>query len=121
MQILRRVIFFILTAGVALLFGLAGVIGADAIITKIFTPEFLAPPYSPFSLNLWVMLISWCIGVIISVTGICAILIMPLTFLCTSARKPFSWQAKPPMLQIRFLRWYSEKLKEYTDELDKNA
>jgi len=121
MQILRRVLFFILTAGVALLFGIAGIVGADAIVAQIFTPEFLDAPYSPFSLNLWVMMISWATGAIISVAGICAILIMPFTFLCTNAREPFSWQSKPPMIQIRFLRWYSAKLKEYTDELDKNA
>lgn len=120
-MLIQRILFFISITLLTLAACAAGIFGAEAVAIKLFGSAITTGPYSIFSLNLWLFIFSFCIGVFISGFGIIAAVIMPLVFLCPNARKPFTLQSKPPRFLILLFKWYAEKLLEYSDELDKNA
>ncbi|WP_105189141.1 hypothetical protein [Pseudoalteromonas sp. T1lg48] len=120
-MLIQRVLLFVVTIGITLSAGVAGIYGGEAVAVKLFGPEILIGPYTALSPKLWVLILFFGLGALVSGFGVISLLVMPLMFMFPNHRKPFSWMKKPSKRQILVLKWYAEGLKKYTDDLERNA
>jgi len=111
-MLLQRALFFL--GKVLGLFGgmLLGLAGAAYISNFLFGSDL-----SPWQLPLVIALCIVCI--VVGFVGSLTLVVLPLHFHCSKARKLFSWESRDPPQLFRLYQWYGRQLQEYGERRER--